>query len=59
MTKAVPDRAAWLTIDEMEEVILNAILHLPVRGTGMPRYLAESIANASVEKALKYEPKED
>ena len=58
MMQAVPDRAAWLTIDEMEEVILNAILHLPVRGTGMPRYIAEKIAKASVEKALKYEPKD-
>ena len=52
MTKAVPDRAAWLTLDEMEEVILNAILHLPVRWDGMPRYIAEKIAKASAEKAL-------
>lgn len=53
MTQAIPDRASWLTIDELEEVILNATLFLPVKGTGMPRYIAEKIAKASAEKGRR------
>ena len=46
----VPDKAAWLTIDELEDVVTAVVSDLPVRGTGMPRYIAEKIARASVEK---------
>ena len=49
----VPERAAWLTIDEMEKVILNVTLHLPVKGTGMPRYIASKIAEASLAKGIR------
>ena len=52
-TRATLDRAAWLTIDEMEEVILDATLSLPVKGTGMPRYIAEKIAKASIAKKVR------
>ena len=49
----VPERAAWLTIDEMEEVIQNVVLRLPVKGTGMPRYIASKIAEASLAKGTR------
>lgn len=49
----VPDHAAWLTIDEMEEVILNVTLHLPANGTGMARYIASKIAKASLAKGIR------
>ena len=52
----VPERAAWLTIDEMEKVILNVTLHLPVKGTGMPRYIASKIAEASRAKGIRAIP---